>query len=141
MWKNKTWLKSSKDRRFSFNYITNKVLELFYDMNVVVLMTEYFSWRCSWSKKKKKERKKERKAKTLTRTINGMTISGAFFLSCFMWNDENPSKELQLKFKVISQCKLLNLTLLSVEEKAGTRASERKSVPILEQEKRFNEKR
>ena len=33
--------------------------------------------------KKKKERKKERKAKTMTRTINGMTISGAFFLSCF----------------------------------------------------------
>ena len=58
-----------------------------------------------------------------------------------MWNDENPSKKLQLKLKVISQCELLNLTLLSVEEKAGTRASEEKGVPILEQEKRFNEKR
>ena len=92
-------------------------------------------------KKKKKERKKERKAKTMTRTINGMTISGAFFLSCFMCNDENPSKKLQLKLKVISQCELLNLTLLSVEEKAETRASEEKGVPILEQEKRFNEKR
>ena len=31
-----------------------------------------------------KKKKKERKAKTMTRTINGMTISGAFFLSCFM---------------------------------------------------------
>ena len=77
----------------------------------------------------------------MTRTINCMTISGAFFLSCFMWNDENPSKKLQLKLKVISQCELLNLTLLSVEEKAGTRASAEKGVPILEQEKRFNEKR
>ena len=70
----------------------------------------------------------------MTRTINCMTISGAFFLSCFMWNDENPSKKLQLKLKVISQCELLNLTLLSVEEKAGTRASEEKGVPILEQD-------
>ena len=40
-------------------------------------------------------------------------------------------KKLELKFKVISQCKLLNLTVVSVVKKAGTRASEKKGVPIL----------
>ena len=39
--------------------MTNKVLELFYDMNVVVPMAEYFSWRCLWSKKKKKKERKK----------------------------------------------------------------------------------
>ena len=138
MWKNKTWLKSSKDRWFSCNYITNKVLELFYDMNVVVLMTEYFSWRCSWSKKKKK---KKEKLKHWLEQLTVWQYQGLFSwaVSCEMM--KTLLKKLQLKFKVISQCKLLNLTLLSVEEKAGTRASEEKGVPILEQEKRFNEKR
>ena len=41
-------------------------------------------------------------------------------------------KKLGLKFKVIFQCKLLNLTLVRVVKKAGTRASEKKGVPILE---------
>ena len=45
-------------------------------------------------------------------------------------------KKLELKFKVISQCKLLNLTLVNVVKKAGTRASEKKGFPILEQENR-----
>ena len=45
-------------------------------------------------------------------------------------------KKLELKFKVISQCKLLNLTLVNVVKKAGTRASEKKGFPILEQKNR-----
>ena len=36
-------------------YINNKILELFCDINVVVSMGEYFSWRCFWSKEKKKK--------------------------------------------------------------------------------------
>ena len=34
-------------------------------------------------KERKKERKEERKVKTMTRTINGITMSGAFFLELF----------------------------------------------------------
>ena len=66
--------------------------------------------------------------------------SGVFFYSCFIWVSflffKTPLKKLELKFKVISQCKLLNLTLVSVVKKAGTRASEKKGFPILEQENR-----
>ena len=86
-------------------------------------MGEYFSWRCFWSKEKKKKDK-----------------SGVFFYSCFIRVSflffKTPLKKLELKFKVISQCKLLNLTLVSVVKKAGTRASEKKGFPILEQENR-----
>ena len=40
--------------------MTNKVLELFYDMNVVVPMAEIFRGGVYGPKKKKKERKKEK---------------------------------------------------------------------------------
>ena len=91
------------------------MLELFCDMNVVVPICEYFSWRCFWSKKKK-----VREAKIITRTMKGMTIVGVFFffflelfhMSVFSFF-KTLLKKLELKFKVISQCKLLNLTLVS----------------------------
>ena len=54
------------------------MLELFCDMNVVVPICEYFSWRCFWSKKKK-----VREAKIITRTMKGMTILGVFFFFFF----------------------------------------------------------
>ena len=82
--------------------------------------------------------KKVREAKIITRTMKGMTIVGVFFffflelfhMSVFSFF-KTLLKKLELKFKVISQCKLLNLTLVLVVKKAGTRASEKKGVPIL----------
>ena len=85
-------------------------------------------------------KKKVREAKIITRTMKGMTIVGFFFfffflelfhMSVFSFF-KTLLKKLELKFKVISQCKLLNLTLVLVVKKAGTRASEKKGVPILE---------
>ena len=67
------------------------------------------------------KKKKVREAKIITRTMKGMTIVGFFFfffflelfhMSVFSFF-KTLLKKLELKFKVISQCKLLNLTLVS----------------------------
>ena len=67
------------------------------------------------------KKKKVREAKIITRTMKGMTIVGVFFfffflelfhMSVFSFF-KTLLKKLELKFKVISQCKLLNLTLVS----------------------------
>ena len=108
------------------------MLELFCDVNVVVPICEYLSWRCFLSKKKSKRSQNNHSNNERYDNIRGFF----FFLELFHMSVfsffKTLLKKLELKFKVIFQCKLLNLTLVRVVKKAGTRASEKKGVPILE---------